>query len=233
VRKISKPEVTLIVSSSVDGCLVGRDSDELDRHKEWKDSPIIRGVVQQFYDFSTTTDIYNLITASTMIRLGLNEDAFKPKKGLLNLIVLDMQDELTLQGISHLSSCVTQLIVVFSHLRPDVPETKLPKNCRILVMNAEMRPAKIMSIFARTFGISKITIQSAGKLNSLWLNANTVDYLTIIVYPLVVSNNGTPTFSSINVAQHMTVKPLQLISAQIFDTHYVSLRYKVVNTTVR
>lgn len=230
MHTLSKPEVTLIVSSSVDGCLMSRDSDELDSHKDWKDSPIVRGVIQQFYDFSAATNIYNLTTASTMIRIGLNEETFSPKKDPVNLIVLDLHDELLPRAVVHLAASVEKLLVVTGTKRADISKQKIPANCQLLTSGLNMVPLKLMSLFKKKYHIDNITIQSAGPFNSQWLNANVVDYLTVIVYPLVVSTNGTPTFPKGSWLEDIGVKPLQLISVNTFDTNYVSLRYKVVNT---
>ncbi len=230
MKTTPKPEVTLIVSSSVDGCLVGRDSDRLDQQKNWKDLPIVRGVVQQFYDFVNNSDVYNLTTADVMIGLGLNNQSFSPKKDLLNLIVLDVENELTPLALQNLAKSVENLIVIVGSSRPTTLDSALPSNVQLLRSEPSFDPVKIMRQLKKVFHVKKVTIQSAGQLNSQWLNANIVDYLTVVVYPLVVSSNGSASFPTATWLKKMTVKPLQLISAQTFDTNYVSLRYRVINT---
>ena len=226
MTSLLKPEVTLIVTSSVDGCLGSRDSDSLDQNKGWKDSNVVRGLVQQFFDFSHNSDIYNLTTGETMVRIGLNNEIYIPKKTDLRLIIIDFDDELSFLGVSRLANSVEKLILVTHHRRRDLVRKLLPKNCRIIIAGSQLPIVQLMNLLVIKCRVKKITIQSAGFLNNQWMSANIVDYLSVILYPLIVNKNGTPTFAGL---EWFPVKPLQLISSQVFDTNYLSLRYKVLN----
>lgn len=221
-----KPEVTLIIASSVDGCLIGRESESMDANKVWKDSTMIRGIVRQFFDFSSeSADIYNLINAQTMVDLGVNELSFTPKKSDLRLIILDLEAELLPTGIANLGKSVEKLIVI-QPARQKASGAKLPSNTQLLTFKNTFDLNSIVRLLKSKFKVNKITVQSAGLLNSTWLASGLVDFLTVILYPLLVGNNGTNLLASSELFQ---VKPLKLLHSHAFDTNYFFLRYGVIN----
>ena len=74
--------------------------------------------------------------------------------------------------------------------------------------------------------VQKITIQSSGRLNAKWINDGLVDYLTVIVYPLLVGNSGTPVLENKKLS---IVRPLRLLDAKPFNFNYIALNYQVLN----
>jgi riboflavin biosynthesis pyrimidine reductase len=221
-----RPEVTLIIASSADGCLVSQDSDELDFNKNWKNSNLVRGIIYQFFDFIKNTEVYNVTTAEALVKLGVNDSHFVPKKNDLRLIVLDTTNKLTTLGVQNLAESVKKLIVVAHKQGTHLTTASLPENCRTYFYDKVLNLKKLMTSLKKDYTISKVTIQSAGKMNAQWLSAGVVDYLTLIVYPLLVGNNGTPVLFSETL---FTIKPLHLFSSGVFDSNYISLQYRVIN----
>lgn len=225
MTRTQKPEITLIISSSVDGCLVGRDSDSLDSNKDWKDLKIVRGVLQQFFDFShNNKDVFNLVTAPTLLRVGIEAPVFIPKKENLRLVVIDEDNEINPRGIKNLSLSVEKLII--ANTRKNKLTRKYPSNCQFIYYSKKIDMAHLVATLKQKYKVEKLTVSSAGLRNSQWIKTGLVDFITMIIYPLLVSRNGTPAFVE---ADLFAVKPLHLISAKIFDTNYLSLRYKVIN----
>ncbi|MEN8252802.1 MAG: dihydrofolate reductase family protein [Patescibacteria group bacterium] len=223
---LQKPETTLIVASSVDGCLVGRDSDDLDSNKSWKHSKNIRGVIQQFFDFSPhTSDVFNLVSVATVIRIGIENTTFVPKKEDVRLIVLDEDNKLSLKGIKNLALSVTKLIIVTTE-KNKFSSKSYPSNCHFLRYKKKIDINHLAEMLWKKYKVKKLTIQSSGLFNSRWIEFGLVDFLTVVFYPLLVSNNGTPMLIKSDL---FTARPLNLISIKTFDTNYLLLRYKVIN----
>lgn len=223
----SRPEVTLIVSSSVDGCLIGHDSENFDPNPHWKDTPKIRGRVHQFFDFSAENqDAFNLVMADTLVDIEANNPGFIPKKNNINLIVLDPEKKLTAAGLKNLAQSVKQLIVI---MPTGSSGEVMPANCRLFHFSPPWELPNILRTLRRECAVEKITIPSANLMNGRWLATGMVDYLTVILHPLIVGNNGSATFAwnPDGVLHFFPIQDLQLISVQSFDTDYVFVRYKV------
>jgi 2,5-diamino-6-(ribosylamino)-4(3H)-pyrimidinone 5'-phosphate reductase len=237
-KNLQKPIITLIIASSVDGCLVTRESDRYDKNKNWKNTKGVGGYVQQFFDFSVeSSDTYNLINASTLVNIGVNSENFVPKKSNVQLIVLNFNDNLTEVGLKNASKSVKKLILIGKKDDQFIQLKKFPKNCEFLITKNDFDIAKTMRVLKSKYKVEKITVQSAGLLSSKWLSSGVVDFLTIILYPIMVGNNGTHILSDLDftndnsnkIEQFFNVRPLKLIKSRAFDTNYLFLRYAVLN----
>jgi riboflavin biosynthesis pyrimidine reductase len=223
---LSKPEVTLMLASSIDGRLVSRDSDRLDSNKKWKKSNLVKSIIYQFFDFSENKTVYNLTSGSSMVRVGVNSDSFTPKKSSVRLVVLDSDKLLTAVGVTNLAKSVQQLILVTDHSQRHLKKGAL-SNCNFFFHKGEVDLVVLLKEIGKQFNVQKLTVQSEGLMNSNWIEAGIVDHLTVILFPILVSDNGTPTLVSNN---NFSVRPLRLISMARFDDNYISLNYDVINS---
>lgn len=224
MKSTNRPETTLIIASSTDGKLASADSNSLDRNKDWKTQPGIRGYLQQFYDVTSEAGVYNLVTGKTMAGTGVNVRSGKPKRLPLRLIVLDHKRDLTPEGINYLSLCVTKLILVCGKKHPIAKKRKLPKNVSIIYQPRFDRTDLLKQLHSRR--VKKVTLQSAGKLNAKWVNDGLVDFLTIIIYPLLIGSSGTSILKSSKIS---IPKPLRLMDSRPFGFNYIALNYQVLN----
>ena len=214
------------MASSVDGCLVGRDSDDLDANKSWKNKVGVRGLLQQFFEFSPNTDNYNLTTGQAMVQTGINARSALPKKENLRLIVLDRNMSLSSQGVRYLAESLDKLILVVGQRHPALRIKKLANNVTVIKMSFPLNLSGLMRQLRTRLQIKKVTIQSAGLLNSRWLEEGLVDYMTVIIFPLLIGSSGTPALINDHI---FSVKPLRLVSSKIFNNNYLSLYYRVIN----
>jgi len=224
--KFTRPETTLILSSSVDGRITSRDSDELDPNKNWKKKQGVRGILQQFFDFAVDKDIYVLTTGQAMARSGINIKTVSPQKINLKLIVIDQPPHLTPKGIIYLAKCIKKLFVVTDKKHPSLSLKHKPKNLTNITYPNEIDLKDLMHQLKTKYKINKITIQSAGVLNSHWIEMGLVDHLTVIIYPLLIGNSGTPVLVN---QEPLKIRPLRLVTSRIFNNNYLFLRYDVVN----
>lgn len=193
-----RPTTTLILPVSSDGKLVSRDAIMTDKDPTWRNKPGIAGYLQQFFEFSGT-DSYTLTTGEVIALSGVNTKTSTPEPSGLRLVVLDPAHSLTLQGIAYLRQSIQKLIII----------------------NDLQNPQKILSQLSKE-KVKNLTIHST-PMNALWLQNNLIDYLTLIVYPLVVGESGSPV-ASIGLKDPRT---LTLLETRTFDKNYVSLRYAI------
>jgi|GEM_PF-6639541 len=195
---MKRPISTLILPISADGKLVSRDSIITDKDPSWRVQPHVTGYLQQFYDFSTS-DSYTLTTGEVMALSGVNHKISKPEKEDLSLVVLDFTQSLSTNGVTYLEQTVKNLLIIKDPLTPK----------------------EIMDLLNR-HKIKNLTIHST-PMNALWIQDNLVDYLTLIIYPLIVGESGTPV-TSLGLSKPKT---LTLLETRTFDQNYICLRYKI------
>lgn len=195
---MSRPTTTLILPISADGKLVSRDAILTDPDPSWRNRPGVVGYLQQFFDFSPS-DSYSLTTGEVMVLSGVNDKVGDPSPSDLQLVVLDFEHRLTKSGVTYLQKSVKDLIHI----------TKTTS------------PARILELLS-TKKVQNLTIHST-PMNALWLQNNLIDYLTLIIYPLIVGESGTPV-ASVGLQDPRT---LTLIESRTFDTNYLCLRYAI------
>jgi len=79
-KPLSRPETTLVLTSSVDGRITSSDSNMLDKNPNWKLIPGVRGYLQQSFDITSEPGVYNLIPGSRMSQAGINLRTGNPDK---------------------------------------------------------------------------------------------------------------------------------------------------------
>lgn len=83
------------------------------------------------------------------------------------------------------------------------------------------------------YNAERLTIQSGGNLNGLFLRNNLIDYVNIVIAPLLVGGKDVSTLidgESISSLKELDkLKALELIECKQLDNSYVQLRYKVKN----
>lgn len=226
-KKPIKPAVTLVLPTSADGCLISQDSQALDRVKTWKDSNQVKSIIYQFFDFANKKDAYTLVVGEAVVKLGVNEQSFVPKKSHLRLLVLDQTESISPLGLQNLSNSVQDLIYLApSKVWPTSQQVKVSNVSFITYDEPKPNLQLILRQVVEQHDVKQVTIQSAGEMNARWLQAGVVDHLTLIVYPLLVSNNGAAVLTT---KELFKIKTLNLVSFGVFDRNYISLQYDVVN----
>ena len=83
------------------------------------------------------------------------------------------------------------------------------------------------------FGCERITIQSGGTLNSMFLREKLFDYIDIVMAPVLIGGKNTATLidgeSLRDESELGKLGPLQLVECKQLENSYIRLRYKVLN----
>ena len=81
------------------------------------------------------------------------------------------------------------------------------------------------------YNAERLTIQSGGNLNGLFLRNNLIDYVNIVIAPLLVGGKDVSTLidgESISSSKELNkLKALELIEFKQLHNSYVQLKYKV------
>nr|WP_330399507.1 dihydrofolate reductase family protein [Agathobacter ruminis] len=214
---------------SLDGKISTGASDSLDMDKDF---PIIDGLkegLQQYYDIEQTTDLWSFNTGRVQEKMGVNEMPFPPKTPV-SFVLLD-NSHLTEHGIKYFCSRSKEFVLITTnkmHPAFDVYEDNLHIICQETL---SLEDALIE--LNEKFGCERITIQSGGTLNGMFLREKLFDYVDIVVAPVLIGGKDTSTLidgiSITNVNELGSLGVLQLENCEILNGSYIRLRYKVIS----
>ena len=224
-----RPIITLFMLMSLDGKISTGASDSLDMDKDF---PIIDGLkegLQQYYDIEQTTDLWSFNTGRVQEKMGVNEMPF-PQKTPVSFVLLD-NSHLTEHGIKYFCSRSKEFVLITTnkmHPAFDVHEDNLHIICQETL---SLEDALIE--LNEKFGCERITIQSGGTLNGMFLREKLFDYVDIVVAPVLIGGKDTSTLidgiSITNVNELGSLGVLQLENCEILNGSYIRLRYKVIS----
>ncbi len=229
---MEKPITTLFMLESLDGKINSGNSDQLDADKDWREIDGVKEGLHQYYEIESTTDFYSLNTGRVMAKIGVNERKDLHKKVDVRFIIIDNKPHLNENGINYLCNWVEKLILVTTnkdHIAYSLKEKY--DNLDILYYNS-LDLNKLLIDLKVKYKAERITIQSGGNLNGLFLRENLIDYVNIVVAPLLVGGSDTSTLidgKSISKVEELNkLKALELIECNRLNNSYVQLVYKVI-----
>ena len=101
----------------------------------------------------------------------------------------------------------------------------------VAVSRAVANLSVLLEDLSSKYDAEKITIQSGGSLNGQFLRDNLLDYVNIVIAPLLVGGKDVSTLidgESIHSPEELDqLKALELIECKKLDHSYIQLRYKV------
>ena len=95
----------------------------------------------------------------------------------------------------------------------------------------ELDLTRLLEDLSSKYNAERVTIQSGGTLNGLFLRNNLIDYVNIVIAPLLVGGKDVSTLidgEAISNSEELNkLKALELIECNQLDNSYVQLKYKV------
>ncbi len=226
---MDRPITTLFMLMSVDGKITPGISDTLDFDQ---DLPHIKGVgegLSQYYDIEKTTDLWSLNSGRVQAKIGVNEMDM-PAKTPVSFVLID-NNHLKQHGVEYFCALSRTFVIVTSN--PEHPAFSIQSdNLRIIYQDTLNIPDMLRQL-KEVHGCDRLTIQTGGTLNGLFLRQKLFDYVDIVVVPLLVGGKDTTTLidgdSIIEAQQLSDLGVLALESVQPLEHSYVRLRYKVIS----
>lgn len=226
-----KPITTLFMLESLDGKINSGNSDNLDADKDWCQIDGVKEGIHQYYEIEATTDFYSLNTGRVMAKIGVNERNEYHEKVDCRFIIIDNKPHLNEKGIDYLCHWVDKLILVTTnkeHVAYSLQEKY--DNLDILFYDT-LDLGILLTDMKEKYNASAITIQSGGTLNGKFLRDDLIDYVNIVIAPLLVGGKDTSTLidgEAITCSDELTkLKSLELLECNQLDNSYIQLKYKV------
>ena len=226
---MDKPVTTLYMLMSVDGKISTGASDELDVDRDFPTISGLREGLHQYYEIEQTTDLWSFNTGRVQEKMGANRKE-PPAKSPVSFVILD-NHHLTEQGVRYFCAWAKTFVLITSNRRHPAFEVKEDNLHIILQEKTDLRGALVR--LKQEFGCERITIQSGGTVNSLFLREKLFDYVDLVVAPVLIGGKDT---SSLIDGVSMTGRQelsglgvLKLENCTVLEDSYIRLRYKVIS----
>ena len=226
-----RPITTLFMLESLDGKISSGNTDELDADKDWCEIEGVKEGLHQYYEIEATTDYFSLNTGRVMAKIGVNDRKEYHSKIEVKFVIIDNKPHLNENGIDYICNWVESLILVTTN-KDHIAYSLADKydNLDILYYE-ELDLTKLLEDLSSKYNAERVTIQSGGSLNGLFLRNNLIDYVNIVIAPLLVGGKDVPTLidgEAISNSEELNkLKALELIECNQLDNSYIQLKYKV------
>ena len=225
---MDRPITTLFMLMSVDGKISTGASDKLDVDKDF---PQISGVCEglhQYYEIEQTTDLWSLNTGRVQAKMGVNRKE-PPKKTPVSFVLLD-NHHLTEHGVRYFCALSKQFVLITSNRDHPAFSVKEDNLHIIFLKNPDLSEA--LRRLKSEFGCERLTVQCGGTVNGLLLREKLLDYVDVVVAPVLIGGKDTPTLidgrSLLSADELPGLGVLKLQSCHVLQDSYLRLQYEVV-----
>lgn len=225
---MDRPITTLFMLMSVDGKISTGASDLLDVDRDF---PIIEGLkegLHQYYEIEQTTDLWSLNTGRVQAKLGVNEKAM-PVKTPVSFVLID-NSHLDEHGIKYFCELSKKFVLITANRNH--PAFNVEADNMGIILQEELSLEWALSELKDKYGCERITIQSGGTINGLFLRDKLFDYVDIVVAPVLVGGKATSTLidgESITDRKDLDkLGVLRLLDCEKLEDSYIRLKYEVV-----
>lgn len=226
---MKRPTTTLFLLTSVDGKISTGACDTLDFDR---DLPLVAGVgegLHQYYEIEQTTDLWSLNSGRVMAKIGANVREL-PEKSPVSFVIID-NSHLSEAGVRFLCAWAKELVLVTTNANHPAFSLKAP-NLHIILQKT-LSLSAILDTLAADFDCNRITVQSGGTLNSLFLCEDLIDFVDIVMAPVLVGGKDTSTLidgKSLTAREELSrLGALKLQDCTVLENSYLRLRYEVIH----
>lgn len=224
-----RPITTLFMLMSVDGKISPGASDELDVDKDFPNINGLKEGLYQYYDIEQTTELWSFNTGRVQQKMGVNEKPI-PEKTPVSFVLLD-NTHLTEHGIRYFCARSKEFVLITTNKKH--PAFTVNEDNLHIICQDELCLKDALTDLKSKYGCERITIQSGGTINGMFLREKLFDYVDIIVAPVLIGGKDTTTLidgnSIVNSDDLDKLGILRLIKCEMLDNSYIRLRYKVIS----
>ena len=225
---MDRPVTTLFMLMSVDGKISPGASDALDVDQDFPCMEGVREGLHQYYEIEQTTDLWSLNTGRVQAKLGVNEKPM-PQKTPVSFVLID-NSHLKEHGVRFFCELSKQFVLITTN--PDHPAFRVKADNLHIILQEELDLEKALVKLKEEYGCERITIQSGGTMNGLFLRNKLFDYVDIVVAPVLVGGKDTSTLvdgESITTREELNkLGVLKLIDCEKLKDSYIRLKYEAV-----
>lgn len=152
-----------------------------------------------------------------------------PDKTPVSFVILD-NHHLNEHGIRYFCARSKQFVLVTSN--QDHPAFHVKEENLHIIYQDELSLEQVLEKLKSEYGCERITIQTGGTLNGLFLREKLFDYVDIVVAPVLVGGKETSTLidgrSLLEESELSQLGVLKLQECEVLENSYLRLRYEVI-----
>lgn len=225
---MDRPVVTLFMLMSVDGKISTGASDDLDVDKDFPKIAGVKEGLHQYYEIEQTTDLWSLNSGRVQAKIGVNR-AKTPDKTPVSFVVIDNR-HLTEHGIRYFCALSKEFVLITSNEKH--PAFEVEEENLHIIYQRELSPEDALRRLKREYGCERITLQTGGTLNGLFLREKLIDHIDIVVAPILIGGRDTSTLidgrSLLSEGELSELGVLRLREFDVLENSYLRLRYEVI-----
>lgn len=212
---------------SVDGKISPGATDDLDVDKDFPNIAGLKEGLPQYYEIEQTTDLWSFNTGRVQAKMGVNEKPF-PEKTPVSFVLLD-NSHLTEHGVIYFCKKSKDFILITSNRKH--PAFSVKEDNLHIIYQKELALGDALQELKNTYGCERLTIQSGGTVNGLFLREKLFDYVDIVVAPVLIGGKDTSSLidgtSIISEDDLSALGVLKLIECTVLNDSYIRIRYQV------
>ena len=228
MERQNRPVTTLFMLMSVDGKISTGASDELDVDKDFPRIEGLKEGLHQYYEIEQTTDLWSFNTGRVQKKMGVNEKPF-PAKTPVSFVLMD-NTHLTEHGVRYFCARSKEFVLVTTN--KNHPAFSVDESNLHIVFQETLSLKDVLARLKSDFGCERLTVQSGGTVNGLFLREKLFDFIDIVIAPALVGGKDTATLidgESLHTAEDLSgMGVLKLLECKALEDSYIRLRYKVV-----
>ena len=226
---MDRPITTLFMLMSVDGKISTGATDKLDVDRDFPKIVGVQEGLHQYYEIEQTTDLWSLNSGRVQKKMGVNSKEM-PDKSPVSFVIID-NHHLTKQGLRYFCARSQEFVLVTSNA--DHPAFQVNEDNLHIICQRKLSLSDALAKLKSEYGCQRITIQSGGTLNGLFLREKLFDYIDIVVAPILIGGKETSTLidgkSLLSERELSQLGVLKLQECTVLEHSYLRLRYQVIH----
>ena len=160
--------------------------------------------------------------------MGVNDKPY-PDKTPVSFVILD-NHHLTEHGVRYFCELSREFVLVTTN--PGHPAFGIEADNLHIILQLELSLEDMLKTLRSDYGCERLTIQSGGTINGMFLRSKLLDNVDIVVAPVLIGGKDTATLidgeSLRDECDLDKLGALQLIECKQLEDSYIRLRYKVI-----
>lgn len=229
---MNRPITTLFMLESLDGKISSGSSDNLDADKDFCKIDGVKEGLHQYYELEQETDVFSLNTGRVMAKIGVNDrKEYHEKIDVVTFVIIDNKPHLNENGIDYLCHWVGRLLLVTTNKNHIAYSLKDKYDNLEILYYETLNLTQLLEDLYSKYNAENLTIQSGGTLNGLFVRNKLIDFVNIVIAPIIVGGKDVATLvdgeSITNENELNKLMPLELMECNKLEDSYIQLKYKV------
>ena len=225
---MKRPVTTLFMLMSVDGKISTGATDEMDVDRDFPQITGLKEGLHQYYEIEQSTDLWSFNTGRVQAKMGVNT-AEMPEKTPVSFVLLD-NHHLNGHGVRYFCARSKQFILITANRNH--PAFCVREDNLHIIFQEKLSLGDALTQLKEQLGCERLTVQSGGTVNGLFLREKLFDFVDLVVAPVLIGGKDTATLidgRSLQTRDELSqLGVLRLIEARALQDSYVRLRYQVI-----